>query len=62
MLDTRVRLELPHWYAMAYVNNVTNTLGITSYSDPAIFGNRWQAVVSRPRTFGVTFGYSFKEE
>ena len=62
MVDTRVRFELPHWYAMAYIDNVTNTLGITSYSDPAIFGNRYQAIVSRPRTFGVTFGYSFKEQ
>jgi outer membrane receptor protein involved in Fe transport len=44
------------------VNNATDTLGITSYSDPAIFGNRYQAVVSTPRTFGLTLGYSFKGE
>ncbi len=62
MVDLRARYELPHWYAMAYVDNVTNNLGITSYSDPAIFGNRYQAVVSRPLTIGVTFGYSYKEE
>ena len=61
MLDTRVRFHLSHWTATAYVNNVTDTLGIQSYSDPGIYGNRSQAVVSTPRTIGVTLGYSFKE-
>ena len=28
--------------------------------DPAIFGNRAQAIVSQPRTFGLTVGYSYK--
>ena len=51
-----------HWTATLFVNNLTNTLGITSYSDPAIFGNRAQAIVSTPRTFGVTVAYSFKEK
>jgi hypothetical protein len=39
---------------------VANRLGITSYTDPSIFGNRSQAVVSTPRTVGFTVGYSFK--
>jgi hypothetical protein len=43
------------------VNNITNNLGINSYTDPAIYGNRVQAVVSQPRTVGITVGYSFKE-
>jgi hypothetical protein len=47
--------------ATVYMDNITNNLGITSYSDPALYGNRYQAVVSTPRTVGVTFGYSFKE-
>ena len=45
-----------------YVNNVTDTLGIMSYSDPGIYGNRSQAVVSTPRTIGITLGYAFKEQ
>ena len=61
MLDTRVRFKLSHWTATAYVNNLTNTLGIQSYSDPGIYGNRSQAVVSTPRTIGISLGYSFKE-
>jgi outer membrane receptor protein involved in Fe transport len=62
MVDLRARYEVSHWYGALYVNNVTDTLGITSYSDPAIFGNRYQAIVSTPRTIGVTLGYSFKGE
>jgi outer membrane receptor protein involved in Fe transport len=62
MVDLRARYAVSHWYGAVYVNNATDTLGITSYSDPAIFGNRYQAVVSTPRTFGLTLGYSFKGE
>jgi iron complex outermembrane receptor protein len=61
MLDTRLTYTHSHWRGSVYVNNVTNNLGISSYSDPAIFGNRFQAVVSQPRTVGFTVGYSFKE-
>jgi iron complex outermembrane recepter protein len=61
MVDSRVTFTLPHWFATVYVNNVTNNLGISAYTDPAIFGNRYQAVVSQPRTVGLTVGYSFKE-
>ncbi|HTV53027.1 MAG TPA: TonB-dependent receptor [Steroidobacteraceae bacterium] len=60
MLDTRVSFELSHWITTVYANNITNNLGIQSYSDPAIYGNRWQAVVSTPRTIGITETYSFK--
>ena len=61
MLDARARFQLSHWTATVYVNNLTDTLGIQSYSDPGIYGNRSQAVVSTPRTIGITLGYSFKE-
>jgi outer membrane receptor protein involved in Fe transport len=61
MLDTRLTYTHKHWMGSVYVNNVTNNLGISAYSDPAIFGNRYQAVVSQPRTVGFTVGYSFKE-
>ena len=61
MVDTRLSFARSHWITSLYVNNLTNNLGITSYQDPAIFGNRFQAMVSQPRTFGITVGYSFKE-
>jgi outer membrane receptor protein involved in Fe transport len=61
ILDTRLTYTHTHWMGSVYVNNVTNNLGISAYSDPAIFGNRYQAVVSQPRTVGFTVGYSFKE-
>jgi iron complex outermembrane recepter protein len=61
MLDTRLSYMRTHWLATLYVRNLTNNLGINAYADPAIYGNRAEAVVSQPRTVGVTFGYSFKE-
>jgi iron complex outermembrane receptor protein len=62
MMDTRLSFALPHWITTLYVNNLTNNLGITSIQDPAIFGNRAQAIVSQPRTVGLTVGYSFKPQ
>jgi iron complex outermembrane recepter protein len=59
MLETRLSYALPHFITTVYVNNLTNNLGITSYQDPGIFGNRYQALVSQPRTIGITFAYSF---
>ena len=61
MLDTRLTYARSHWTASVFVNNLTNTLGVTSYQDPVLFGNRYQAIVSQPRTFGLTIGYAFKE-
>jgi hypothetical protein len=43
-----------------YVDNLTNQLGISSYTDPASYGYRYSAIVSRPRTIGVTVAYSLK--
>jgi len=62
MLDGRVGFTRSHWLATVYVDNITNTLGINAITDPTFWGNRTQAVVSRPRTFGLTVGYSFKEQ
>ena len=42
MVDTRASYAVSHLVATVYVNNVTNHLGITSYSDPSIFGNRFR--------------------
>jgi outer membrane receptor protein involved in Fe transport len=61
MLDTRLTYSRSHWLATLYVHNLTNTLGINAYADPAIYGNRAEAVISQPRTVGLTLGYSFKE-
>ena len=61
MLDTRLTYNRSHWLATLYVHNLTNTLGINAYADPAIYGNRAEAVISQPRTVGLTLGYSFKE-
>jgi outer membrane receptor protein involved in Fe transport len=60
IVDTRASFALTHWVTTLYVNNVANRLGINSYTDPSIFGNRSQGVISTPRTVGVTVGYSFK--
>jgi outer membrane receptor protein involved in Fe transport len=60
MLDARLRYTRGHWVTTLYGNNLNNTLGVTAYQDPALFGNRNQAVVSQPRTIGVTLGYSFQ--
>jgi outer membrane receptor protein involved in Fe transport len=61
IVDTQLSFAQSHWMGTLYVHNLTNNLGITSYQDPAIFGNRAQAIVSQPRTVGVRFGYSFRE-
>jgi iron complex outermembrane receptor protein len=61
MVDGRVTFTRSHWLGTVYCDNITNTLGINAITDPTFWGNRTQEVVSRPRTFGLTFGYSFKE-
>ena len=62
MLDTRLSYAHSHWLAALYCNNVTNNLGVTSYQDPIQFGNRAQAIISQPRTVGLSVSYSFKEQ
>ena len=58
MVDTRLAFQRSQWITTLYVNNVTDNLGITSYQDPVIFGNRAQAIVSQPRTVGLSVSYS----
>jgi iron complex outermembrane receptor protein len=60
MADARASYTLSHWMGSLYVDNLTNNVGINSYSDPANYGANYQAIVSRPRTIGFTVGYSFK--
>ena len=60
-LGTRASFARSGWVTTVYVDNLTNVLGINTYSDPYNYGNRnYFAVVSRPRTIGVTIAYSFK--
>jgi outer membrane receptor protein involved in Fe transport len=61
MVNTRLSYAHTHWLATVYVNNLTNTLGVTSIQDPALFGNRAQSIISQPRTAGVTVAYRFRE-
>jgi outer membrane receptor protein involved in Fe transport len=61
MLDTRIVYSHDHWRGTFYVNNLANTLGITSYQDPGNYGERAQALISTPRTYGIKLGYAFKE-
>jgi outer membrane receptor protein involved in Fe transport len=61
MVDARASYTLSHWMGTVYVDNLTNRVGVSSYSDPANYGpSNYQAIVSRPRTIGLTVGYSFK--
>ncbi len=60
MLDARASYVVSHWTGTLYVDNITNNLGITSYSDPANYGQNYQAIISRPRTYGFTIGYKFR--
>ena len=61
MVDTRASYTISHWMGTLYCNNVTNQVGVNSFSDPANYGaNSYQAIVSQPRTIGFTVGYSFK--
>jgi outer membrane receptor protein involved in Fe transport len=60
MADARASYVVSHWTGTLYVDNITNNLGIDSYSDPANYGKYDQAIVSRPRTYGFTIGYKFR--
>ena len=60
MVNGLITYTQSNWLGTVYVNNIANVLGINAYTDPTFYGNRYQAVVSQPRTVGVRFGYSFK--
>jgi len=62
MLDTRLSYARSRWVTSLFCNNVTNNLGITSYQDPIQFGNRAQAIISQPRTVGLSIAYSYDEQ
>jgi outer membrane receptor protein involved in Fe transport len=60
-VGARLGYTVTHWDATLYADNLTNQLGVNSYNDPAQWGNHFQALISRPRTVGLTIRYSFKE-
>jgi outer membrane receptor protein involved in Fe transport len=62
MVGARASYTRSHWVSTIYVDNLTNQLGINSYTDPIQWGKYYQALVSRPRTIGLTIAYSFKEQ
>jgi outer membrane receptor protein involved in Fe transport len=62
MLGARVSYTQAHWLATVYADNLTNQRGVNSYTDPLQWGRYYQALVSRPRTVGLTVGYTFREQ
>jgi outer membrane receptor protein involved in Fe transport len=60
MLGARMGYSWAHWQSSLYVENLTNEVGVNSYTDPSQWGRYYQALVSRPRTVGLTVAYSFK--
>jgi iron complex outermembrane recepter protein len=61
IVDTRLSYTISHYEITAYCHNLTNNLGISSYSDPYNYAQYYQAIVSQPRTVGLSLVYSFKE-
>jgi len=61
VVGARVSYAQSHWLSTLYVDNLTNQLGVNSYTDPVQWGKYYQALVSRPRTVGFTIAYSFRE-
>ena len=60
VVDLRLAYQLPHWQLALFCNNVTNRLAINSYEDPFNYSAYYQALVSPPRTIGVTVRYSLE--
>jgi iron complex outermembrane receptor protein len=59
-LGARASYAQSHWVSTIYVDNLTNQIGINSYTDPIQWGKYYQALASRPRTIGLTIAYSVK--
>jgi iron complex outermembrane recepter protein len=60
IVGARMSYTRSHWQSTIYVDNLTNEVGVNSYTDPSQWGRYYQALVSRPRTIGLTLAYSFK--
>ena len=60
IVGARASFTQAQWQSTLYVDNLTNELGITSYTDPVQWGKYYQALVSTPRTIGLTIEYRIK--
>jgi len=60
MLGARIGYQLPHWTLTLWGENLTDEIGVNSFTDPVQWGKYYQALVSRPRTIGFTVGYEFR--
>ena len=61
-VGARAAYSISHWTTTLYVDNLTNQIGVNSYTDPVQWGKYYQALVSRPRTFGFTVSYSLGQK
>src|SRR5579883_1026538 len=61
MLGARASYAWSHWSVTLYGTNLTNQIGVNSYTDPVQWGKYYQALVSQPRTVGLTVVYTLKE-
>lgn len=61
MVGGRASYAWSYWSITLYGENLTNQIGVNSYTDPVQWGKYYQALVSRPRTIGLTIGYSLRE-
>jgi iron complex outermembrane recepter protein len=58
--NLRLSYSLTHWTGTLYCDNLTNNLGVTSFTDPGNLGQNYQAIIARPRTVGLNLSYSFR--
>jgi iron complex outermembrane receptor protein len=61
-VGARAAYLISHWTTTLYVDNLTNQIGVNSYTDPVQWGKYYQALVSRPRTYGFTVSYSLGQK
>ncbi len=61
-VGARAAYLISHWTTTLYVDNLTNQVGVNSYTDPIQWGKYYQALVSRPRTYGFTVSYSLGQK
>jgi iron complex outermembrane receptor protein len=60
-VEARASYKMLHWEITLYGTNLTNVLGVNSYSDPFNYLQFYQALISQPRTVGLLLSYSFRD-
>jgi hypothetical protein len=61
MVGPRIGYTQSNGHSALWADNLTNQPGINSCTDPSQWGQYCQALVSRPRTVGITARNSFKK-